>query len=324
MMSMRGRCKLTGHRMKSLFAFLRLIRWPNLVFILLTQSLFYYVVFACGVADRHQFHPQRLFLLLMTASALIAAAGYIINDYFDLHIDAVNKPGKVLVRKLIRRRWAIVWHLVLSGAGIVISLYISYRLRSSIIVIVNTCCVLLLWFYSTTLKKKLLSGNILIAALTAWVIVVVYFFCGGNDIEWHGPASPFNARRLFKFTVLYAGFAFIISLVREVIKDLEDMEGDAKYNCRTLPISWGVPAAKIFTGVWMVVCMASLVIVQLYAWRSGWWVVAPYTVFLIIIPLAVVLKKLARAVTAADYHLLSSYLKFIMLAGILSMLFFIY
>ena len=308
--------------MKLVSAFLRLIRWPNLVFIALTQSLFYFCVFNSFIIKPGYQHKHILFYLLVLASAFIAAAGYIINDYFDLQIDAVNKPQKVVVDRLVKRRWAIIWHLVFSAAGILLSFFISYKIGNWIIFFANICCVILLWFYSTTFKKKLLSGNIIIAALTAWVIVVVYFFAGANITVWQPDTIAFDERRLFKYCMLYAGFAFIVSLIREVVKDLEDMEGDAKYDCKTMPIVWGVPTTKVYTAVWLIVCIAALGIVQLYAWQSGWWMIAVYCIAFIIIPMIIILKKLYKAVTPADYHKLSNSIKYVMLAGILSMLFF--
>jgi 4-hydroxybenzoate polyprenyltransferase len=315
--------------MKIITAFLRLIRWQNLVFIALTQCLFFFCVFHSLAADRPSFPSfyYRGFYLLMAASLLIAAAGYIINDYFDMHIDAINKPAKVVVDKVVRRRWAIMWHLILSFIGIAISICFSWLFSNSIIAFGNILCVVLLWFYSTTFKKKLLAGNVIISALTAWVILVIYFaFTDGSTSLWpHGNVpADFNSRKLFKFTILYAGFAFIVSLIREVVKDLEDMEGDAKYNCRTMPIVWGVPVTKVFAAVWLVVCIAALTIVQVYAWQLGWRWSTLYSVVLIIIPMIITLKNLHRAVTAADYHKLSTLIKFIMLAGILSMLFFLF
>ncbi|MFT3911874.1 MAG: geranylgeranylglycerol-phosphate geranylgeranyltransferase [Ferruginibacter sp.] len=314
--------------MKLFDAFLRLIRWPNLVFIALTQWLFYYCIVESLYKQNGTPHfPQRdyLFYMLVAASMLIAAAGYIINDYFDLQIDVVNKPEKVVVDRIVKRRWAIMWHLILSFLGIAISLYISYKTGKWIIVIANICCVMLLWFYSTTFKRKLLSGNIIIAALTAWVIIVVYFFAGATIINYKGwlvTAYPFSIKRFYKLTILYAGFAFIVSLIREVVKDIEDMYGDAKYECKTMPIEWGIPASKVFTAVWIVVCIATLGILQLYAWQSGWWIVSVYCIIAIIFPLIVILRKLYRAGLPAEYHNISSMVKLVMLAGILSMAFF--
>lgn len=311
--------------MKLTAAFLKLIRWPNLFFIALTQALFYYCVFEQLLLDPSQYPNNHfVFYLLILASVFIAAGGYIINDYFDLQIDIVNKPDKVVVDKIIKRRWTIVWHWILSGIGLLLSFYVSRQSGSWIISIANIFCVLLLWFYSTTFKKKLLSGNIIIAALTAWVVVVVYFFCGATFDIWARTNNNFNEPKFFKYTILYAGFAFIVSLIREVMKDLEDREGDALYHCKTMPIVWGVPAAKVFTAVWLVVAIAALSIVQLYAWQSGWWWIVLYSFVLIIIPLIVILRKLYVATTAADYHQLSSGMKLVMLTGILSMLFFIF
>ena len=310
--------------MKLLIAFFRLIRWPNLLFITITQCLFYY----CIYVPLLQYFPtttnQILFFMLVVASLFIAAAGYIINDYFDVQIDIINKPDRIVINKFIKRRWAIVWHLFLSAVGIVLSLYITFVTGEWLISFVNLLCVVFLLFYSTTFKRKLLSGNLIIAALTAWVILVVYIFGGAEVFSFQGWATEtpnLNVRRLFKFMLLYASFAFIMTIIREAIKDLEDMEGDRKYNCTTMPIVWGVPAAKVFIAVWITVCIAALAILQLYAWQTGWWWAAIYILTLTIFPLALLLKKLYHATASDQYHYLSNMVKFIMLAGILSMLF---
>ncbi len=311
--------------MKTIAAFFRLIRWPNILFIVITQLLFYYCVYTPLLSAPPGERQQILFFLLILSSVLISAAGYIINDYFDLQIDAVNRPDKMIVDRFIKRRWAILWHWILSATGILISAYISYRTGAWLILFINFCCVVLLWFYSVSLKKKLLSGNISIAALTAWVILVVYLFAGAKLFSitgWTHSPGAFDERRFFKLIWLYAGFAFIMTIIREVIKDMEDMEGDRQYGCRTMPIVWGVPASKVFAGVWIIVCIAALLIVQLYAWQSGRWPAAFYILLLIIAPMGLMLRNLYRANVSADYHKLSNLVKLIMLAGILSMLLF--
>ena len=95
------------------------------------------------------------------------------------------------------------------------------------------------------------------------------------------PEISNSMHRIYKFAALYAGFAFIISLIREVVKDIEDMEGDSKYNSWTMPIAWGVPAAKVFVGVWFVVLIGALIIVQFYVLQIGWWMSAIYILLLI-------------------------------------------
>jgi 4-hydroxybenzoate polyprenyltransferase len=309
--------------MKLITAFFRLIRWPNLFFIVLTQVLFYYsVIEPLAAKGINPLFGRRYLLLIIIASVLIAAAGYIINDYFDLNIDQVNKPAKLVVDKIIKRRWAIIFHIVFSIAGVVIGFYIDYKSNTFWLGFANLLCVFLLFGYSITLKKKLLLGNILISVLTSWVIIVVFlsyyysFYCSGCD------RSEFDTllRRFIKISSLYAGFAFVISLIREVVKDMEDMDGDAKYGCRTMPIVWGIPVSKMFVGVWIVVLTGGSCVVQFYVLQFGWWWSAVYCLSLIIIPLAWVLLQLYRAKLATDYHRISTVIKMIMFTGILSML----
>ena len=128
--------------------------------------------------------------------------------------------------------------------------------------------------------------------------------------------------RFFRFAILYGGFAFIISLIREVIKDMEDMEGDRKYGCRTMPIVWGLNASKVFVAVWIIVLVAVLIILQFYVLPFGWWHSALYCFVCIIAPLLWIFQKLFSARSSEDFHKLSSLIKLVMFTGILSMVFF--
>ncbi|UEG49309.1 geranylgeranylglycerol-phosphate geranylgeranyltransferase [Ferruginibacter lapsinanis] len=313
--------------MKLIAAFFRLIRWPNLFFIVLAQTLFYYCIILPSLPQEYHLQPHRItdliFILIIIASVFIAAGGYIINDYFDINIDQINKPGKMVVEKIISRRWAILWHIIVTTIGVVISIYISLK-TNWIIAVANIVCTMLLWFYSTTFKKKLLSGNVIISLLTAWTLFVLYFVA---DIDYKAGVVvsvpvKLTMQRIYKFAALYGGFAFIISLVREVVKDMEDMEGDAKYNCKTMPIVWGIPASKVFVAVWLVVLTGALAVIQFYVLQLGWWESALYCFILVILPVIWVLRKLYKAQTSAQYHQLSRGIKLIMLTGILSMIFF--
>ncbi|NNV54988.1 geranylgeranylglycerol-phosphate geranylgeranyltransferase [Limnovirga soli] len=307
--------------MKLITAFFRLVRWPNLVFIALTQILFVYCILY-PVYQSSTVMPNVRginFLLIVISSVLIAAAGYIINDYFDLNIDQVNKPDKMVVAKIIRRRWTIIWHIILSVSGIAMGFYVDYTSRIWLLGFSNTACVLLLFIYSASLKKKLLIGNITISILTAWTILVVAW-CEYNHLI--KTDIGLRADKILRETFLFAGFAFIISLIREVIKDMEDIEGDRKYGCKTMPIVWGINATKIFVAVWIVVLAGVLLVVQVYALRLTWWYSVSYTMLLIFIPLIWIFNKLLKASTSADYHTISTAIKLVMLAGICSMIFF--
>lgn len=308
--------------MKTLAAFFRLVRWPNLVFIALTQVLFEYCIYRkLYPATFIDAAETRQFIFLILASVLIAAAGYIINDYFDLNIDQVNKPGKVVVSVYINRRWVIFWHMSLSLLGLFFTVSALPIDSYWYLVLANLASIILLWFYSTNLKKQLLIGNVLISLLTAWVILVIFFSKYPLKIHSLLLVDPAEVR-FFRFTVLYASFAFIISLIREVIKDMEDMEGDRKYNCRTMPILWGINASKVFVAVWIIVLLAMVSIAQFYVLAFGWWHSVLYCILFIIVPLIWIFRKLFEAQSAEDFHRLSTVIKLVMLTGILSMLFF--
>lgn len=301
--------------MKLIGAFLRLIRWPNLVFIILTQVLFYY----CIYQPLFEINRIRQLVFIVIASVFIAGAGYIINDYFDLNIDQINKPKKNVFVRSINRRWAIIWHFLLSTAGIVATA-LAVGLDKWYLILANVLCVVLLWFYSTSFKRQLLIGNIVISLLTAWTVLILFFaftepreaIVGGN------PATI----KFFRVAFLYAAFAFIVSMIREAIKDMEDIEGDARYGCRTLPIVAGIRTTKIYVAVWSVVFLAALIILQLYIMQFQWWYDMAYGLVFIISPLVYLIIQLSKANRSSDFTKLSNLSKFVMFTGILSMIFF--
>jgi 4-hydroxybenzoate polyprenyltransferase len=233
------------------------------------------------------------FILLVVSSVLIAAAGYIINDYFDINIDQINKPTANVVDKIVSRRWAMAWHFVLSGVGILLSAWVSWRTGFWYILLGNFMCVLLLFGYSVSLKRKLLSGNIIISLLTAWVILVISI-AEINTQTLVIPAVTEAVNKITRIAFLYAGFAFISSLIREAIKDIEDLQGDERYGCRTMPIVWGVNAAKVYIAVWLVVILALLVILQVYVARFEWWWAMVYSIVFIIGPFVLIFLQLYK------------------------------
>ena len=306
--------------MRLIAAFLRLVRLPNLFFIALSQVLFQFCIYQTLYKGAIPEGDSFRFILLVLASLLIAAAGYIINDYFDINIDEVNKPQRMVVDKLISRRWAIAWHFMLSISGIILTALALPILQKWYLILGNIICVALLWFYSTSFKKQLLTGNIVISLLISWTILIVFF--SKVSLADAFVAGDGNQYKLFRITILYAGFAFIITLIREVIKDIEDMEGDAKYGCKTMPIVWGVNATKVYIAVWLIVLLAVLIIVMFYILQFQWWLPVAYAIATILFPLVVVLFKLKKSVTAQHFHKLSTITKLVMFTGILSMLFF--
>jgi len=302
--------------MRLIPAFFRLIRWQNGLFIVITQMLFYFCVYKTIFKGEE---PVSQIIWLIIASFLIASAGYIINDYFDLNIDRINKPEKNVVDSVIHRRWVILWHLILSGAGIIATAK-AVSFQKWYLIIANIACVILLWLYSTSFKRQLLVGNIVIAVLTAWTVLILFFAKVSFDAAFDSPDD--ETVKLFRVAFLYAGFAFIITIIREAIKDVEDMEGDRRYGCKTLPIVAGVTATKIYTSVWMVVLIGALIVLQLYILQFQWWWAIIYITFCVLAPLLYLFVQHYKARSNKAFAQLSRLTKWITLAGILSMIFF--
>jgi 4-hydroxybenzoate polyprenyltransferase len=302
--------------MKLITAFFRLIRWQNLVFIGLTQSLFYFSVYRSLFKNEQSLSPL---FWIMAASILIAAAGYIINDYFDLNIDQINKPSKNVINSIISRRWAIAWHMILSTAAIVCTV-LAVSIQKWYLIIANIACVLLLWLYSTSFKRQLLIGNIVIALMTAWTVLIIFY--SFVPLQNAIGTDDLSTVKFFRAAFLYAGFAFIITLIREAVKDMEDIKGDARYGCKTLPIVAGITATKIYTMVWTIVLMGALVVLQLYILQFNWWWAVIYSVLFVIVPIIYFALLLFKANTPSEFKRLSAFTKWLMLTGILSMIFF--
>ena len=302
-----------------------MLRWPNLMFIAITQLLFHYCIIQPNLQPLGLIPRIEGFnlVLIIIASICIAGAGNIINDYFDVNIDLINKPHKVHIQKCINRRWAIFWHLLLSAIGILSSFYVAFKIHYVWIGILNTVSVLLLFIYSASLKKKFIIGNIIISLLTAWVILVLVLPEYVELVKYQ-LISLDSYYKIIRLGILYATFSFIISLIREVIKDIEDIDGDRPNACNTMPIVLGINATKVFITVWLIVIIALLVVAQVYVVSFGWWLSITYAFALLIWPLILIQKKLIKANTNSEFAELSKMVKWVMLFGILSMLFFAY
>ncbi|MFN5439566.1 MAG: geranylgeranylglycerol-phosphate geranylgeranyltransferase [Bacteroidota bacterium] len=313
--------------MSKIWSFFQLIRIKNLLFIAVTQVFFYQLIIQSSyqkILGGNPLLSYNLFHWMVVASLLIAGAGYIINDYFDLNIDKINKPGKLIVDKEISRRWAMMWHFILSIAGLIITAYVAIQLNNFLLFLLNGIAVILLWVYSTTFKKKLLSGNVIISLLTAWVIFMLFV----AEINWKSgswiPASNLALINIYKLAILYGGFAFMVSLVREVIKDMEDELGDRKYGCKTMPISWGIHATKVFVSVWLIVLFGSLSAIMVYALFSAWYLLSLYIFCTLLAMIVSIFLNLKNAVAIEDYTKLTRQVKLLMLMGILSMILYHY
>ncbi len=280
----------------SIYGFLLLTRFPNLIIIGFSQ--YFAVLFLIsypevGVASLLDF---KLFLLY-SSTIVIAAAGYIINDYYDIKIDYVNKPDRVVVGKLVKRRIVLFSHAALNTAGIVVGFYLSIYVG-----ILNTVAAFLLWIYSNRLKRIPFIGNLVIAMLAGLSILIVAVYYRQN----------------FNLVFIYALFAFSINLVREVIKDMEDIRGDMRFGSRTLPIIWGFRKTKML--LYALITLFVLLLLFLSASLDNNVLHAFF--MLMVVPILWLIYLLYKADSQRRFHELSTLCKLLMLAGIFSMIFF--
>ncbi len=242
--------------------FLRLIRIKNLIIIALTMyavRFFYFTI--GGKINVDVLFEQLNFFLLTLSTVCIAAAGNIINDYFDVKADKINRPEKLIVTKYISKRKAIIWHWILNGFGFFIACYLSVFYNTFWYVFIHLLSINALWLYSVYFKRKFIIGNVLIALLTSLVILLsgfhFYHVCRYElhpilDAKISIPKSLDHAVMYWKNLFLDAGnfifilcfFAFVLNLGREIVKDMEDVEGDKLLKAKTIPIILGAYSAK--------------------------------------------------------------------------------
>jgi len=278
-------------KLKGARQLLVLVRFPNL----LLMALCLLLVRTCLL---HASLVEVRFGLLLLATLCVAAAGYIINDYYDVKIDAINRPDRLVVGRVINRRHAMVAHLLLSGEGIIVAGALSPLLG-----LVNLGSALLLWGYSARFKRLPLVGNLTIALLTAALVLL----------------PELQLRTTYKSVWVYALAAFLLTMVREIVKDVEDMRGDAQHDCRTLPIVWGIVRTKWVAGFFL---SNLLILVAGATWQAF----SEHTIFLglwllisILLPLLSLGRLLIRADRRRNFTRLSAWCKWVMLAGVLSM-----
>ncbi len=300
-------------------AFLRLSRWNNLLIIAATMYLIRWFVFIPILSD-YNLKPQideYRFSLLVLATVCIAAAGYIINDYFDRKTDLINKPGKVILGRILSRRAGMFWHTILTGVGILLGTYVSWKtgiLKLSLIFPVISG---VLWFYSTTYKKQVLLGNLVVAFLVACVPLVVLLYELPMLLKNFNNLIATNTYyiKLMAFWIGgYSLFAFLLTLIREIVKDLEDFEGDFAFGRQTIPIAWGQAIAKYII---LFLSLISIILLAIIIYKIRWSLLTVgYCVFLIIIPLIVQMVVVYKAKEKKHYTSASLMLKLAMLSGL--------
>ncbi len=310
-----------------LIPFLHLIRYKNLLIVAATQYLMRYAIIS-PILGINEFELQLSsfhFFLLVLATIFITAAGYVINDYFDTRTDILNRPDTVVVGRQISRRAAIFMHWSLNFSGILLGFYLGFYIGVPMIGVLFIFVSGLLWFYSTTYNRQFLTGNIIISFLTALVpLMVVLFEIPLLNSEYGNVLQLNNAsfNYIFAWVGSFGYFAFLTTMAREIIKDMEDFEGDKIQGRRSVPIVAGIAVSKMIVNGLIIVMLLSLAYLYKGYLMVGFYgetdyLSLVYFALFILLPSTVLILRLHKARTRKDYHICNSMAKIIMLTGLM-------
>ena len=303
--------------------FLRLVRYKNLLMIAFAMFM---TVFCIINPMLELFNLTSSTTMLDTvfiilACVLTAAGGYVINDYFDTKIDRINRPETLIVTKSVGYSTATKWHIVLSLLGCLLGFLVSARLGIWKVGFMYPIVVGLLWFYSSAYKKMFFVGNFVVAVLSGLILVIpaLYEMPGlmnnPDPVIQYGALDPF----LIVYQTLGVGiFAFMTTLTREIIKDMEDEEGDKEHGARTLAVVLGKQKTKIVVLVLNLLTITALIYALINYLNEIKSII--YICVAVILPLLFLTYKVLRIKDKKDCHFCSIFMKITMLLGILYLL----
>lgn len=311
-------------------AFFLLIRWPNLLIVILTMVLMRYAVIEpiltkvsvtlygiAGTANTLTLQlPWYDFMILVFATVFITAGGYVINDYFDIKTDLINR-GKVIVGTKIPRRHAMMWHNIFNMAGVAGGFYVSWKVGYFWMGMLFLLVSGLLYFYSASYKRQFLIGNIIVAILTAMVPMLVVIFEAPALYQYYA----INAVKTPDLSIIlywvggFAIFAFLTTLTREIIKDIEDFEGDMAYGRNTIPVVIGILTTKIVAIGLIFITFAMLYLIWYFFLNDK--ITLIYLTVAVTAPLAFTIFQLIISKSRKQLHRAGNLMKIVMLTGIL-------
>ncbi|WP_432670246.1 geranylgeranylglycerol-phosphate geranylgeranyltransferase [Flavobacterium sp. SM2513] len=294
-------------------AFLKLIRYQNLLLLIFMQLLFRYGFLNLQGIELALNNWQ--FGILVFSTVCVAAAGYIINNIFDRETDLINKK-EVIVGASISEAMAYNLYFALNVIGVGGGFYLSNLIEkpgfSLLFIIISGT----LYLYASSLKQSLLVGNLIVAILTAISVIIIGLY---DLLPIITPENQMHLGILFKILLDYALFAFLINFIREIVKDLEDVKGDYNLGMNTLPIALGVErTAKIVLISTAVITVYLLYYIYEYYFNNNLYISTIYSLLTVIAPLLFFCVKLTNAKNSTDFKTLSLILKLVLLFGIVS------
>jgi len=303
--------------------YLKIIRIPNLLIIILTQYLLRICIIGTfyGLNATSPAFGHFDFALLVLSTLLIAAGGYVINDYFDLEVDKINRPVNMVIGKTLQNNSAYLYYWILTVTGVAIGFYLSFRVKYFMLGFIFIAIAMMLWFYSAQYKKTAFWGNFVVSLLSAMVVLIVWLFeffaLRANPINY---AEAMKQLGLISIVVLaYSVFAFLVSLIREIVKDAEDIEGDKIAGFKTIAVASGTKKSKQIALTVTILTIVLLAGCQYWLFGTKLMLVFWYLLVAVQISLFYFAYNIMKAKIKEDFHSLSNMAKVIMVAGILSM-----
>ncbi len=308
--------------------YLKLIRINNLLFIVFIQLVMRHAILI-PILQKYGFEASQtsgIYVLLIIATVLIAAGGYALNDYFDVKIDALNRPEKQVVGRIIPRETAIIIHQVLTSIGILVGLALAYLAGSFTLGLIFIVVPGLLWFYSASYKRLFLTGNLIVAFISAITVLIVgitelaFLRKEFGDLIYETPIP----KELYGWIGGFSVFSFLCTWIREIIKDMEDEKGDREFECRTMPIKWGIEKTKLFLYGLIIVTNLCLYLINYQYINFEGTLTIRYIFFGLTLPFVALSNLIFKSKTPKEYHQASDLSKTIMLIGVIYAFIFYY
>jgi 4-hydroxybenzoate polyprenyltransferase len=307
--------------------YIRIIRWPNLLIMsaLMSCLRYFFILPQFEQAGILSGSTVTLFALLILSVLSIAAGGYVINDMSDEDIDVINHPELMIIGKGISHLSAKKYYLGLTLIGIIIGFYLAYTASNVYFGMIFPVMAILLYYYSKRYKRQLITGNIVVSFASAMVLLVTWNFelfmldAENSQLSYNLGITTYISTVVYAYSL----FAFISSMIREIVKDMEDIAGDEAAFCATIPILFGVSVSKKIVGILVVVLMFMVVYWQYWLWMEGFRFAAVFLIATQLLGIAA-LFKLISSTYHTDFHWLSGLFKALMISGIASLVLLIF
>lgn len=304
-----------------MYAFLKLIRWPNLIIVALTQLALFFLILH-PTFSFHQIAQDQAFLILsliIIGTCLIAASGYVINDIMDLEIDLINKGEQVLIGDFFSKKGAFRIYYAIVLMGFMVACLLAFLLNKWSQLWIYPLAIFLLYIYSSFFKKTALLGNILVSLFTAFVVMIL--MVAFNESIKQCPQE--DQGYLYQIAWTFTWFSFLSNLFREMVKDLEDIEGDRLMGARTAPVVFGIPLTKTIASLSL---LAVFIVFYFFVKNipfelNGYQII--YPIVCIVLPSLFLIFLLWKRKHKQGFHQVSILTKIYMLFGLVYLFLFI-